>query len=136
MVVDHGTKQETSVSKPLKQDKRKQLTTNSSVESATDSSESEKVRKSKEERRKAKKEKEKKSKEGKKKKAKVQIAESDGTPAASSDASAPKKEVSCLAKMDQSFPVPRHMHRARFLAMKRASVTDENALREILGVKA
>lgn len=35
-----------------------------------------------------------------------------------------------------SSSIPRHMHRARFLAMKRASVMDQNALREILGVKA
>ena len=31
--------------------------------------------------------------------------------------------------------IPRHMHRARFMAMKRASVMDQRALREILGVK-
>jgi hypothetical protein len=30
--------------------------------------------------------------------------------------------------------IPRHMHRARFLAMKRASVMDQRSLREILGV--
>ena len=36
---------------------------------------------------------------------------------------------------DEWTPIPRHMHRARFLAMKRASVMDPNALREILGVK-
>lgn len=37
---------------------------------------------------------------------------------------------------ERSTPIPRHMHRARFLAMKKASVMDQNALREILGVAA
>jgi Pin2-interacting protein X1 len=32
-------------------------------------------------------------------------------------------------------PVPRYMHRSRYLAMKRASAMDPSALREILGVK-
>jgi hypothetical protein len=37
--------------------------------------------------------------------------------------------------VDNEPAMPRHMHRSRFLAMKRASVMDNNALREILGVK-
>lgn len=36
---------------------------------------------------------------------------------------------------DRTSPVPRHMHRSRYLAMKRAATMDKNALREILGVK-
>ena len=39
-----------------------------------------------------------------------------------------------IPNVARSEPMPRHMHRARFLAMKRASVMDPNALREILGV--
>jgi Pin2-interacting protein X1 len=37
--------------------------------------------------------------------------------------------------VDNEPAMPQHMHRSRFLAMKRASVMDHNALREILGVK-
>jgi Pin2-interacting protein X1 len=36
---------------------------------------------------------------------------------------------------DRLSPIPRHMHRSRYLAMKRAATMDKNALREILGVK-
>jgi Pin2-interacting protein X1 len=43
---------------------------------------------------------------------------------------------SLASEPGQSIPIPRHMHRARFMAMKRASVTDQNALREILGMAA
>jgi Pin2-interacting protein X1 len=43
--------------------------------------------------------------------------------------------VSAPPQADRLSPVPRHMHRSRYLAMKRASVMDPSALREILGVK-
>lgn len=43
--------------------------------------------------------------------------------------------VSAPSETDRSSPVPRHMHRSRYLAMKRASVMNPDALREILGVK-
>ena len=48
------------------------------------------------------------------------------------------KSTTSVAESDsgRSTPVSRHMHRARFMAMKRASVSDQNALREILGVAA
>ena len=38
-------------------------------------------------------------------------------------------------EIDRTSPIPRHMHRSRYLAMKRAATMDKNALREILGVK-
>lgn len=44
-------------------------------------------------------------------------------------------EATTPADPERPSPNPRNMHRARFLAMKRASVMDQNALREILGVK-
>jgi hypothetical protein len=45
-------------------------------------------------------------------------------------------ETTISIPVDSEPPIPRHMHRSRFLAMKRASVMDQNALREILGVTA
>ncbi len=38
-------------------------------------------------------------------------------------------------EIDRTSPIPRHMHRSRYLAMKRAATMDKNALRDILGVK-
>ena len=53
----------------------------------------------------------------------------------SSSATAPSHDTTIsVTNLDRSLPIPRHLHRARFLAMKRASVMDPNALREILGV--
>ena len=70
-----------------------------------------------------------------KKKRKDKPAESKDTEAASS-----KTNPSTLEPVAESIEavtestISRHMHRARFLAMKRASVMDQRSLREILGV--
>ena len=49
-------------------------------------------------------------------------------------ATTPISEPTTVTTPDRSETIPRQMHRARFLAMKRASVMDPNALREILGM--
>ena len=62
----------------------------------------------------------------------------DLDPTSSKSLSAPSPDIltpaRSLSPEYRLSPIPRHMHRARFLAMKRASVMDQNALREILGV--
>ena len=75
----------------------------------------------------------KKKKRKDKSKANDDVTESLSTSDSTSSASILETSVS-VTDVDRSVPISRHMHRARFLAMKRASVMDPNALREILGV--
>jgi Pin2-interacting protein X1 len=96
-------------------------------------------RKDKEESRKKKEKKEKKKDKLKAKYPKLADTVSETTTSNSASVSSvvslPNGTIQIPADTTRSSSIPRHMHRARFLAMKRASVMDQNALREILGVK-
>jgi Pin2-interacting protein X1 len=69
-----------------------------------------------------------------KKKRKDKPAERKDAEIASEPSSSNLEQVAESIELVTESTIPRHMHRARFLAMKRASVMDQKSLREILGV--
>jgi Pin2-interacting protein X1 len=77
-------------------------------------------------------------KEEKEKKEKSKKKASSSNDSVNSVSVAPSTIVSTTVtetSVAETDPVPRYMHRSRYLAMKRASAMDPSALREILGVK-
>jgi Pin2-interacting protein X1 len=86
--------------------------------------------------RKSKKDKKRKSKEKRKDKSKDPDIASSNISSASGTSTPTLPTPTTPTDTGASTPIRRHMHRARFRAMKNASIMDQNALREILGVAA